>query len=261
MGCDRVRELVAELAIGIADGRERDAAMRHAVTCPDCRQLVCELSAVVDDLLLLAPSHEPPPGFTAETVARIFPPSPGFTAETVARIFPQPAARHRRVSWPAARHVLPNRRWLPRLAAAASIVAALALGAGAVYQGTSSDRQLAASYRAVLAQGHGSFFAVAPLKSPTGTLGSVFGYQGQPSWLFATLNRPAAQPEHYDVQLITRDGRHLSLGETVLGGTHSTWGGKIPVKLTQVSQLRFEAASGQATMVADFSPHSPWSPG
>ena len=39
MGCDQVRELVAELAIGIADGRERDAAMRHAVTCPGCRQL------------------------------------------------------------------------------------------------------------------------------------------------------------------------------------------------------------------------------
>ncbi|MBO0815456.1 MAG: zf-HC2 domain-containing protein, partial [Actinobacteria bacterium] len=153
MGCDQVRELVAELAIGIADGRERDAAMRHAATCPDCRQLVRELSAVVDDLLLLAPSHEPPPGFTAETVARIFPPSPGFTAETVARIFPPAAAQRRpaapqrrRETWPAARHVLPNRRWLPRLAAAASIVAALALGAGAVYQGTSSDRQLAASY-------------------------------------------------------------------------------------------------------------------
>ena len=150
---------------------------------------------------------------------------------------------------------------MARLAVAASVAAALALGAGAVYQGTSGDRRLADSYRAVLAQGHGSFFAVAPLKSPTGTLGSVFGYQGQPSWLFATLNRPAAQPEHYDVQLVTRDGRQISLGETVLGGTRSTWGGQIPVQLTQVSQLRFEAASGQATMVADFSPSSPWGPG
>ena len=113
----------------------------------------------------------------------------------------------------------------------------------------------------MLAQGHGSFFAAAPLRSPAGTLGSVFGYQGQPSWLFATLNQPTAQPGHYDVQLVTRDGRHLSLGGTVLGGTHRTWGAQIPVELTQVHQLRFEAARGQSTIVAYLSPRNPWSPG
>jgi len=246
VSCEQVRALAADLAIGIADGQERDAALRHAATCAECRLLVAELSSVADDLLLLAPSHEPPPGFASRTLARMIPSAP------------QP---RRRAARRALRRAGGGRPWMTRLAVAASVAAALALGAGAVYQGTSGDRRLADSYRAVLAQGHGSFFAVAPLKSPTGTLGSVFGYQGQPSWLFATLNRPAAQPEHYDVQLITRDGRHLSLGETVLGGTHSTWGAKIPVKLTQVSQLRFEAASGQATMVADFSPSSPWSPG
>src|SRR5215475_7604967 len=74
MGCDQVRDLAADLAIGIADGQERDAALRHAATCPSCRRLVAELSSVVDDLLLLAPSHEPPPGFTAATLARISPP-------------------------------------------------------------------------------------------------------------------------------------------------------------------------------------------
>ena len=89
----------------------------------------------------------------------------------------------------------------------------------------------------------------------------MFGYQGQPSWLFATLSQPTARPEHYDVQLVTRDGRHLSLGETVLGGTHRTWGAQIPVKLTEVSQLRFEAASGQFTMTAYLNPRNPWSPG
>src|SRR5215471_18308334 len=245
VSCEQVRALAADLAIGIADGQERDAALRHAATCAECRLLVAELSSVADDLLLLAPSHEPPPGFASRTLARMIPSAP------------QP---RRRAARRALRRAGGGRPWMTRLAVAASVAAALALGAGAVYQGTSGDRRLADSYRAVLAQGHGSFFAVAPLKSPTGTLGSVFGYQGQPSWLFATLNRPPAQPEHYDVRLVTRDGRNMSLGETVLGGTHSTWGGKIPVKLTQVSQLRFEAASGQATMVADFSPHSPWSP-
>jgi hypothetical protein len=60
---------------------------------------------------------------------------------------------------------------------------------------------------------------------------------------------------------LTRDGRHLSLGATVLGGTHLTWGAQIPVNLTQVSQLQFEAASGQSTIIAYLNPRNPWSPG
>jgi hypothetical protein len=246
MSCEQVQALAADLAIGIADGQERDAALRHAATCAECRLLVAELSSVADDLLLLAPSHEPPPGFAARTLARMPPSSP------------QP---RRRAARRALRRVGGGRPWVARLAVAASVAAALALGAGVVYQATSGDRQLADSYRSVLAQGHGSFFAAAPLQSPTGTLGSVFGYQGQPSWLFATLSRPAARPERFDVRLITRDGRQLSLGQAVLGGGHSTWGTGIPVNLAQVSQLRFEAVGGNTTIIAYFNARSPWSPG
>lgn len=119
MGCEQVREVAAELAIGIADGQQRDAALGHAAACPDCRRLISELSSVVDDLLLLAPSHEPPPGFAARTVAR-----------------------RRRATPAAARHIRRGRRWVPRLVVAASVVAALAVGAGAAYEGTASDRQL-----------------------------------------------------------------------------------------------------------------------
>ena len=245
MGCDQVRELAADLAIGITDGQQRDAALRHAATCPGCRRLVAELSSVVDDLLLLAPSHEPPPGFAARTVARISP----------------PAARRRRATPPAARHIRKGRRWVHRLVVAASVVAALAVGAGAVYQGTATDRRLADSYRAVLAQGHGSFFASAPLRGPTGTAGTVFGYQGRPSWLFATVHLPNASAQRFTVQLITRDGRHLPAGTAVLGGTHGTWGAQIPIDLTNLAQLRFVAADGQTTIVANLNARTPWGPG
>src|SRR5215510_9731953 len=162
MGCEQVRALAADLAIGIADGQERDAALRHAATCAECRLLVAELSSVADDLLLLAPSHEPPPGFASRTLARMTPSGP------------QP---RRRASRRTLRRAGGGRPWVARLAVAASVAAALALGVGAVYQATSGDRRLADSYRGVLAQGHGSFFAAAPLKSPAGILGSVYGYQ------------------------------------------------------------------------------------
>jgi len=246
MSCEQVRELAPELAIGIADGQERDGALRHAATCPDCRRLVSELSSVVDDLLLLAPPREPPPGFASRTVARISPP---------------PAPHRHLAIRPAARHILAGRRWLPRLAVAASVVAALAVGAGAVYQGTSADRQLAGSYRAVLAQGHGSFFAAAPLRGPTGTVGTVFGYQGSPSWLFATVQLPNTGAQRFDVELITRDGRHLPAGSAVLGGTHGSWGTQIPMDLAVVTQLRFVAAGGQTTIVAYLNARSPWGSG
>jgi hypothetical protein len=113
----------------------------------------------------------------------------------------------------------------------------------------------------VLAQGHGSFFAAAPLRGLTGTVGTVFGYQGRPSWLFATVHLPSPGTQRYDVQLITRDGRHLPAAPAVLGGTHSTWGTQIPMDLTNVTQLRFVAAGGQTTMVAYLNTRGPWGPG
>lgn len=244
MGCDQVRELAADLAIGIADGQQRDAVLRHAATCPGCRRLVSELSSVVDDLLLLAPSYEPPSGFAGRTLARISP----------------PAAR-RRATRPGARHFPAGRRWLPRLAVAASIIAALGVGAGTVYQVTSADRRLADSYRSVLTQGQGSFFAAAPVRGPTGRAGTLFGYQGNPSWLWATVHMPDAGAQRFSVQLITRDGRHLPAGTAVLGGARETWAALISVNLTNVAQVRFVAADGQTTMVAYLNAQSPWGSG
>jgi len=246
MSCEQVSELTPELAIGIADDQQRDAALRHAATCPDCRRLLSEFAAVVDELILLAPSHEPPPGFTSRTVTRIS---------------PAPAAPERQTAKPPGRRLHPDRRWLPRLAVAASVVVALGVGAGAVYQGTSADRQLADNYRAVLAQGHGSFFVSAPLITSAGTVGTVFADQGSPSWLWATVHLPHSAVQTFDVQLVTRDGRHLAAGTAVLGGSHQSWGAQIPMNLTALAQLRFVAADGQTVIVGHLGARGPWGPG
>jgi hypothetical protein len=220
--------MAPDLAIGIADGQERDAALRHAETCSGCRRTVSEYSSVVDELLLLAPEHEPPLGFAIRTVARLRPTR--------------------------------QRRWVVGLAIAASFVLAAGLSAGAVLWATSSDRQLAESYRAVLAQGKGSFFVAAPLTGPDGSIGTVFGYEGRPSWLFATVHVPVNDAGRFAVRLITRDGQHLTLDSAVLGGSHDTWGAAIPGDLTDVTQLRFEAPGG-TTVVAYLNAESPWGPG
>jgi hypothetical protein len=121
MSCEQARELAPELTIGIADGQQRDAALRHAATCPDCRQLISELSSVIDDLLLLAPSHEPPRGFAARTVASMSPPA--HVPETMRDPVPSPARRARRP-----RRALPRAGSRLRWAAAACLAAASAGG-------------------------------------------------------------------------------------------------------------------------------------
>jgi hypothetical protein len=233
MGCEQVRELAPEVALGIAEGEERDAALRHLTGCAGCRQLVSELSSVGDELLLLAPAREPPPGFESRVLARIDQP--------------------------------PRRRWLrplaPRwrvVAVAAALVLAVALGGGSVFLATAGDRRLADGYQAVLRQGQGSFFAAAPLQGSRGRVGTVFGYQGQPSWAMVTLRSPIPAERRFQVQVLTRDGRYLAAGDAVLGGSHGAWGGQLPVDLSAVHELRLLGPDGRTAFTATFDAASPW---
>src|SRR6266498_3450727 len=141
MGCEQVRELGAELALGIAAGDERDAALRHLNSCAACRRLVAELSSVGDELLQLAPEQEPPMGFESRVLAKLAAPP------------------RRRPLQPLTR----RSRWA--MAAAAAVLVA-ALGAGSVVVATADDRRLADSYRTALSTGEGSFFSAAPLQGP-----------------------------------------------------------------------------------------------
>src|SRR3954454_15520170 len=131
MTCEQTRNLASELALGIADGAERAAALEHLAGCAECRRAVAELSEVTDELLLRAPEREPPVGFESRVLARLQPPP------TTAR-----RRRRRRLS----RAVLA----LAPAALAAVLATVVVLGA------TSDDRRLAGEYRAALAAAHGS---------------------------------------------------------------------------------------------------------
>src|SRR5262249_57581806 len=100
VGWEEVGGVAADLAIGIADGQERDDALRHAAGCAECRLLVSELSSVVDDLLLMAPAHEPPAGFAARTLARMSPSPPQPRRRAARGPPPRTAAGRPRVARP-----------------------------------------------------------------------------------------------------------------------------------------------------------------
>jgi hypothetical protein len=150
------------------------------------------------------------------------------------------------------------RRWQWLATAAAAVVLAATLGAGSVLLATTSDRRLAASYEAVLSQGRGAYFLAAPLQGTQGRVGTVFGYQGQPSWVMVTLQPPVQAEGRFHVQVVTRDGRYLSLGDAVLGGAKGTWGGQLPVDVSALHELRFIGSDGRTAFAATFDTANPW---
>ena len=234
LGCEQVRDLAPELALGIAEGEERDAALRHLSGCSGCRQLVSELASVGDELLQLAPAHDPPAGFESRVLAAVAEPPGRGTSQLLAH------------------------RWRRVATAAAAVVLAAVLGAGSVFLATAGDRRLAAGYQAVLRQGQGAYFLAAPLQGTQGRVGTVFGYQGQPSWAMVTLQSSIQEEGRFQVQVVTRDGRYLPLGDAVLGRTNPTWGGQLPVDLAAVHELRFVGSDGRPTLAATFDTANPW---
>jgi hypothetical protein len=213
MRCEEIRDLTAELALGIADGEERAEALRHLSTCAECRREVEQLSQVADELLLLSPVQEPPAGFESRVVEAM-----GLERRP----------RRRLVRWLTPRWLAP--RLGPALAAAA-VTAAVLIG---VYQ---DDRQTADRYRAVLDQANGQYFLAERLADGTGAQGGVaFGYEGRPSWLFITVN-PAHRDDVTRAELLTQGRRTITLRAFELD-RRGSWGGAIPVKLSEVSSIR-----------------------
>jgi hypothetical protein len=211
MGCEHTRELAAELALGIADGADRARALRHLAECAECRAAVEQLSAVTDELMLLAPVHEPPPGFESRVLAQLR---------------PEPAAKR------------PGRRLRRLLVPIAAAGAAAALAAGIVLGATNDDRRLAAQYRATLAAANGSSFEAARLRDAGGArAGLVYAYRGRPSWIYVGLypNRP---PTGYRVQLVMTSGRRVPLPAFRLDPATGSGGQAVPVDVGDVAGVR-----------------------
>jgi Putative zinc-finger len=211
MRCEEIRDLAPEIALGIADGEERAEALRHLSTCAECRHVLEQLSGVADELLVLAPVQEPPAGFESRVVKALELKRP----QRLRRWF--------------------SLRWLaPRLGPALAAAAVTAATLIAVY---GDDRRTADRYRDSLATANGQSFQAEPLTDGAGSRsGVVFGYEGKPSWLLVTVYR-----DHRDSvstgELVTRDRRTIPLPSLELD-RRGSWGGAIPVNLSDVASVR-----------------------
>lgn len=219
--CVEVRALIPELAMGVAPGDERARALAHLATCTGCRQLLEETTATVDELLLLAPEHEPPTGFDSQVIAAI-----GLGREG------QPG---RQKAW--------------RLVLAAAVVVLVAAGAaGLTRWAGADDRELAAQYRETLRVAEGSYLRAAPLVGRGSTeAGHVFAYQGNPSWVFVTV--ADAPSGVHRVRYVTEDGRRRPLGWCTVRDGQGSWGTAIDVPVYAVDRVELVHEGG--TLRAD----------
>lgn len=208
--CDRTREVAAEIALGVAAGEDRAEALAHLRECAECRRELEELSRAADSLLELAPVEEPPVGFESEVLGRL-----------------------ERSGFERARA---PRRWrrLVALAAAAAVGASATFGG--VWLATSSQRESAGFYERALASAEGSYFGALPLQGPEGTpVGNLFGYEGEPPWLFVVA--PEIPPGSYRVALVTREDDRLSLGGFSATSEGGSFGTTLPVPLFAMQRV------------------------
>ncbi len=213
--CERLHEIAAEVALGIADGEDRARALEHLGGCADCRAHLERLSSVADELLLLAPASEPPAGFE------------GRVADTM-RPARRPAGLARRLALP--------------LAAA---LGAATLAAGAVWLALSDDRELAGSYRDTLAVANGEYLDAAALELPGGRkAGYVYGYQGRDSWVLAVVY-DGVQAGRYRLELVTDEGRKIDLRPLDVAEGSGSAGAVTPVPFEDLAEVRLLDAGGR----------------
>jgi hypothetical protein len=218
--CQEIRGLAAELALGIADGEDRGRVLEHVADCADCRREVESLSALADELLVLAPEHEPPLGFELRVLRSLEPP------------------RAKRG---------PTVRRLALLAAA--VLVAVGVTAGAMLLEFRDERRLAAHYRATLAQAQGSYFGAVRLHDAAGeSAGVVFAYRGSPSWLTITV-----ASEHRDsvqgAELVAASGERIRLASFRL--VDGVWGGALPVGLEAAAAVHLLDEDGRSLLIAE----------
>ena len=228
--CEALQDAIVELALGIASGDERVRVLEHASRCPSCRRLLRDLSILGDDLLLLAPEHEPSAGFELRVLERV-----------------GRRDRRRRPAWPKLRG--------RRAAVLAVVAAALAAAAGSatgLLTATQDERALGRQLRAVLERAHGQYLAVSDLRDPGGrNVGLVFHYGGQTPWIFVRLDR-ALPPGRYVATLLTRAGTTSELGTFELREGDRGFGATARIDLRQVTHLRLQDERGGPVYIARF---------
>lgn len=237
--CPAMRSLLAELATGAAAGHDRAWALGHIAGCPACRAELAELAKVADGLLLLAPPSEPPPEFESAVLARLEA-APGPSGQRPGHAAPRPSRWRPGRAAPRPSWRRPGRAALAAAAAVAALLVASGGTAAIVYQRGEQDRAVAEQYRQTLEVADGRYLRAARLVTAAGERsGTVFLYQGHPSWLMVTVTAAPTDGRH-EIRVLERGGAAHTVGSCQLAGGAGTAGYRLDIPVAQVAgvQLR-----------------------
>jgi hypothetical protein len=226
MGFTRFAEVTAELALGVLTGRERAEALAHLDRCVACGEDVRRLMATGEELLRLLPASDPPPGFETRVLERLGLAAAG--ADPGSRV--SLAGEGRRLGYGPGWGLPGRGRRLLAAAAVALAVALSALGGWGLGAATVSP---AGSLRV----------STALVSSSHQAVGTVFLYGGSQQWLSMSVSLRSGTGT-VTCQLVSRDGRVMTLGSFWLDDGYGAWGSPAPVSDGQFTSARLVAADG-----------------
>ncbi|MGW7819463.1 anti-sigma factor family protein [Streptomyces puniciscabiei] len=234
--CDKLREIGAELALGVLPGRERAEAIAHLDRCADCREYVRRLTLVGDRLVGLLPDSEPPAGFDSRVARRLAEQAPTAEAPAAARASRNLRGRARRARL--------------RLAAVATALT-VAVGFAGWAIGTAVEEVVASTAPATQSEP----MLVGDMTSATtgGKVGEVYVHPAVPGWVFVSVD--SAGPHGSYTGKVTcllehSDGTTVRVGDFPLTAGHGEWGVAAPGDLSTVSGARLTTPGGTVLATA-----------
>ena len=251
--CGRYADDLAELALGIATGRERAEALAHLQRCSSCYAEMEQLSLAADSMLEVVPGVEPPLGFEVRLAERLGAGRDARQLTSRQLLSRQGTGRQGRTRWFAL--------------ASACLAAIVVLGAGAGIGWLVRGGQPPAVARAAFGTGPGGRASTRSLDAGGRVLGYVTVYWGatsghwgatsgrtssNPSWLFMSLEAGSWSGEATcEVDLV--DGAKVLLGTFWLDHGYGAWGVTLPSGTGSIRSASVVSAKGVLAS-AEFAP-------
>lgn len=238
--CEKLREIGAELALGVLPGRERAGAVAHLDECAECREYIEQLTLVGDGLIGLLPGNEPPVGFETRVAQALTQGTPVQEGRAHPRGSAVPPRRRR------------GRIRLRVASAAAALFVAVGFGGWAV--GTAIE-DVAAGPSAT-SPGSGTEMLAGDLTSTaTGAkpVGEIYAHADPKGWVYMTIDLSGAGKPYSGKAfclLVHRDGTTVPVGALTLRGGKGSWGSPAPVDPGALTGARVTATDGTVLATA-----------